>query len=117
MSVAKDSKNVEEAMKFMSYYTSAEGQKARLEGNGNAVPSVSGVDELITEDAIPEHAEYLIDAREIGIVEDKQVQIPGLEKELRDITEMMYLGKQDADKTIAELSKKAKEMIAEHNSK
>jgi len=117
MSVAKDSKNVEEAMKFMSYYTSAEGQKARLTGNGNAVPSVNGVDELITDDAIPEHAEYLIDAREIGIVEDKQVQIPGLEKELRDITELMYLGKQDADKTIAEVSKKAKEMIAEHKAK
>ncbi|MBS4195274.1 ABC transporter substrate-binding protein [Lederbergia citri] len=117
MSVAKDSKNVEEAMKFMSFYTSAEGQKARLEGNGNAVPSVNGVDELITDDAVPEHAKYLIDAREIGVVEDKQVQVPGLEQELRDIMELMYLGKQDADKTIADFSKKAKEKIAEHKAK
>ena len=30
MSVSKDSKNAEEAMKFMSFYTSAEGQKSRL---------------------------------------------------------------------------------------
>ena len=117
MSVAKDSKHVEEAMKFMSFYVSAEGQKARLADNGNAVPSVSGVDELITADAVPEHASYLIDAREIGIVDDKQVMVPGLDKEMGDIIELMLLGQQDADKTIADMSKKAKEMIEEHSSK
>lgn len=114
MSVASDSEHVEEAMKFMSFYTSAEGQKIRLEDDGNAVPSVSGVDELITEDAVPEHASYLIDAREIGRVEDQQVMIPGLESEVSDIIELMLLGQQDADTTIAELSAKAKEMIEEH---
>ena len=117
MSVSKDSKNAEEAMKFMSFYTSAEGQKSRLAGNGNAVPSVNGVDELITEDAVPEHASYLIDAREIGIVDDKQVMIPGLDKEIGDIMDLMYLGKQDADKTMADISKKAKEMIEAHRKK
>ena len=117
MSVSKDSKNAEEAMKFMSFYTSAEGQKSRLAGNGNAVPSVNGVDELITEDAVPEHASYLIDAREIGIVDDKQVMIPGLDKEIGDIMDLMYLGKQDADKTMADISKQAKEMIEAHRKK
>ncbi|MBS4178470.1 ABC transporter substrate-binding protein [Lederbergia citrea] len=117
MSVAKESKNLEEAMKFMSFYVSAEGQKARLADNGNAVPSVSGVDELITGDAIPEHASYLIDAREIGIVDDKQVLVPGLDKELADIMDLMLLGKQDADKTIDAMSKKAKEMIEDYKNK
>ncbi|MCJ7841287.1 sugar ABC transporter substrate-binding protein [Lederbergia sp. NSJ-179] len=117
MSVSKDSKHIDEAMKFLSYYTSAEGQKARLADNGNAVPSVNGVDELITDDAVPEHAEYLIDARNIGKVEDKQVMIPGMENEIKDLMDLMYLGKQDANKTIEAVSKKAKEMIEEHRGK
>ncbi|MEK3889732.1 ABC transporter substrate-binding protein [Bacillus sp. FSL K6-3431] len=114
MSVSKNSKHIEEAMKFMSFYTSAEGQKSRLADNGNAVPSVSGVDEIITADAVPEHASYLVDAREIGRVEDKQVVIPGLDKEISDIMDLMYLGKNDAEKTIEAVTKKAKEMIEEY---
>ena len=114
MSVSADSKHLEEAMKFMSFYVSPEGQKTRLADNGNAVPSVSGVDEIITEDAVPEHAKYLIDAREIGQVESNQVQIPGLDKEIADIMDLMYLGQKDAEETIKEVSAKAKEMIAEY---
>lgn len=117
MSVSKESKHIDEAMKFLSYYTSAEGQKARLADNGNAVPSVNGVDELITDDAVPEHADYLIEARNIGKVEDQQVMIPGMESEIKDLMDLMYLGKQDAEKTMEAVSKKAKEMIDKHREK
>lgn len=109
-----DSKNLEEAKKFLSFYTSTVGQEARLTGNGNAVPSVSGIDEIITDAEIPEHASYLIDARESGFVDDKQSVIPGLDKEISDIMDLMYLGKQDAPKTIEAVSKKAKDMIEDY---
>ncbi|MCJ7841284.1 sugar ABC transporter substrate-binding protein [Lederbergia sp. NSJ-179] len=112
MAVNKESKNLEEAMKFMSFYTSVQGQNARLKDNGNAIPSVAGIDDLVTEAEIPDHPDYLIDAREIGIIEDKQTRIPGLGKEVTDIMDLMYLGKQDSDKTIKEVSKKVKEVIA-----
>jgi len=114
LSAASDSENLDEALKFLSFYTSTIGQEARLVGNGNAVPSVDGIDEIITEDSIPEHASYLIDAREIGIVDDKQMTIPGLEKELQDIMDLMYLGQQDAETTIEKFHNKAKEMIEEN---
>ncbi|MEK3890495.1 ABC transporter substrate-binding protein [Bacillus sp. FSL K6-3431] len=114
MAVSIDSKNPEEAMKFLSFYTSPAGQKARLSDNGNAVPSVNGADEIINEAKIPEHVSYLLDAREIGIVDDKQNIVPGMDKEISDILDLMYLGKQDADKTIKAISEKATKMIAEY---
>jgi len=114
MSVASDSEHVEEAMKFMSYYTGVDGQEARLRDNGNAVPSVDGIDDIITEDSIPEHAEYLIDAREIGIVEEHQKAIPGLDKEIVDIMDLLYLGKENVETTIDAIHDKASEMIEEY---
>ncbi|KAA0965569.1 sugar ABC transporter substrate-binding protein [Sporosarcina sp. ANT_H38] len=114
MSVSKDSKHVDEAKKFLSFYTSTVGQKARLAENGSAIPSVNGIDDLVEEAKVPEHATYLLDARNIGIVDDKQMSVPGLDKELRDIVDLMYLGQQDADKTMDEFYKKAKEMIEDY---
>lgn len=114
MSAASDSENLDEAVKFLSFYTSTVGQESRLAGNGNAVPSVAGIDEIITEDSIPEHASYLLDAREIGIVDDKQMSIPGLEKELQDIMDLMYLGQQDAKTTMEQFHNKAQEMIEDY---
>jgi multiple sugar transport system substrate-binding protein len=116
MSVSEESEHLEEAMKFMSYYTSAEGQKARLAGNGNAVPSVQGVDEIVTEAEVPEHAEYLIDARDIGKVDDKQSVIPGLDGEVMDLMDLMYLGKKSAEETITDVVELAEKMISEHKS-
>lgn len=114
LSASKDSKHLDEAMKFLSFYTSTIGQEARLAGNGNAIPSVLGVDHLIEDVKIPEHATHLLEARDIGIVDDKQKSVPGLEKELADIIDLMYLGQQDAEKTMDAYYKKAKEMIEEY---
>ncbi|MBS4222999.1 ABC transporter substrate-binding protein [Lederbergia citrea] len=114
MSVSKDSKNLEEAMKFLSFYTSKEGQKTRLADNGNAIPSINGIDEIVTEAEVPEHSSYLVDTRDIGIVDDKLMSVPGLEKEIADIMDLMYLGKQDATKTMDKVTKKANEMIDEY---
>lgn len=114
MSVSKKSKHVDEAMKFLSFYTSTEGQNSRLAENGSAIPSVYGIDELVEEATVPEHATFLLDARNIGIVDDKQMSVPGLDKELNDIMDLMYLEQQDAEKTMDQFYKKAKEMIEEH---
>ncbi|CAM3395889.1 ABC transporter substrate-binding protein [Marinicrinis lubricantis] len=114
MVVNKDSKHLDAAMKFASFYTSPEGQKARLEGNGNAVPSVLGADEIITEAEFPEHAGYLLDARNKGRVDDKQSVVPGMDKEIMDIIDLMYLGEQSAEQTIQAVTKKATEMIDEY---
>jgi multiple sugar transport system substrate-binding protein len=58
MAVNPRSKNLDEALLFMARYVTAEGAKARLTGNGNAVPSRGGLDEVVTEGGEPEHAAW-----------------------------------------------------------
>jgi multiple sugar transport system substrate-binding protein len=114
MSVNNDSKHKEEAMKFATYYTSKVGQETRLAGIGNAIPSISGIDDSVTDSKVPEHVQYIFDARKQGFASSIQSTIPGLDKEVKDLVDLMYLGKNDAETTVEKVAKKAKEMIAEH---
>ncbi|WHZ56092.1 ABC transporter substrate-binding protein [Metabacillus hrfriensis] len=114
MAANNDSKHKEEALKFVTYYTSKMGQKTRLAGIGNAIPSIGGIDESVTDSKVPEHVEYIFDAREQGFANSVQSTVPGLDKEVIDLIDLMYLGKDDAKTTVKKLAKKAKEMIAEH---
>ncbi|MBP3038533.1 sugar ABC transporter substrate-binding protein [Bacillaceae bacterium Marseille-Q3522] len=116
MAVNSDSENQEAAMKFLSYYTSTIGQKIRLSGIGNAIPSIGGIDEIVTDSKVPEHVDYIIHARDHGFANSIQATIPGLDKEVSDITDLLYLGKEDAESTVEKIAKKAKEMMAEHQS-
>lgn len=114
LSTTTDAENVEEAKKFLSFYTSEAGQRARLEGNGNAVPSVGSVDDIIENAEVPEHASYLVDARDIGKVESNQSVIPGLDQEVSDIFDLLFLGEQTIEETITEVSEKANSIIQEY---
>ncbi|WP_018933016.1 ABC transporter substrate-binding protein [Gracilibacillus lacisalsi] len=114
LSATTDSDNLEEAKKFLSFYTSEEGQRARLEGNGNAVPSISSVDDIIEGAEVPEHASYLIDTRDIGKVETHQSIIPGLESEVTSIFDLMFLGENTPEAAIAEITEKAETMIQDY---
>jgi multiple sugar transport system substrate-binding protein len=66
MSVNTDAKNKEGALKFMANYVSADGQRARLSGGGNAVPSTKGLDEVVTEGGLPEHGKYFVEVAAKG---------------------------------------------------
>ncbi|MGP4039676.1 ABC transporter substrate-binding protein [Gracilibacillus sp. D59] len=114
LSTTTDSDNLEEAKKFLSFYTSEKGQRARLEGNGNAVPSIESVDDIIENAEVPEHAGYLIDARDIGKVESNQSVIPGLDQEVTDMFDLMFLGEKTPEETIKEVSEKAEKMIEDY---
>ncbi|KKI90917.1 hypothetical protein WQ54_18160 [Bacillus sp. SA1-12] len=116
MAANNDSEHKEEAMKFVTYYTSKIGQELRLAGIGNAIPSIGGIDEAITESKVPEHVQYIFDAREHGFANAIQSTIPGLDKEVNDIIDLMYLGKDNAETTVEKVATKAKEMIEEHKS-
>ena len=58
MSVNSDAKDRTAALKFMSTFVSPEGQRTRLSGGGNAVPACSGLDEVVTEGGLPQHAAW-----------------------------------------------------------
>ncbi len=66
MSVNTDAKNKDAALKFMSNFVNAEGQRARLAGGGNAVPSTEGLDEVVTEGGLPEHGQYFLEVAKAG---------------------------------------------------
>ncbi|MGJ1009904.1 ABC transporter substrate-binding protein [Enterococcus casseliflavus] len=111
LAVGDHSKNKEEALRFLSYYTSEQGQRDRLEDEGNAVPSVTAADDIIENATIPEHANYLIDARDIGKVEDKQALVPGLSDQLESILDLLFLGQLELDEAVVRLEKTANELI------
>jgi multiple sugar transport system substrate-binding protein len=66
MAVNTDAKNKDGALKFMANYVSVDGQRSRLSGGGNAVPSQSGLDEVVTEGGLPEHGKYFLDVAAKG---------------------------------------------------
>ncbi|PZE21102.1 ABC transporter substrate-binding protein [Paenibacillus xerothermodurans] len=117
MAVNKNSAHAQEAMKFLSFYVSKEGQKIRLSETGNAVPSVTGIDEIVTANGIPPHAQYLLDARKIGVAagspQQLDARVAGLSKDAEDIYDLMLLGKDTPETTVQKLAAKVKQKIAE----
>jgi multiple sugar transport system substrate-binding protein len=66
MGVNSAATDPEAAQWFTTRYVSVEGQKARLSGGGNAVPSIPGAEEIVTEGGLPEHASYWNDVAKVG---------------------------------------------------
>lgn len=116
LSIGEHSDNLEEAMKFLSYYTSEQGQRDRLLEGGNAVPSVNAADDIIENADFPEHGSYLIDARDVGQVEDKQSTIPGLDEEVNSILDLLFLGENDLETAVEEIDQVGQRMIEEYRS-
>ncbi|TSB47610.1 ABC transporter substrate-binding protein [Alkalicoccobacillus porphyridii] len=113
IAVNSDTDYPEEAMKFISYYVSKEGQEIRLADNGNSVPSIAGLEHVVLDDPQPEHAHYLMDAIEIGQPIVFEFETPGLANELRDIYEIMFIGDITTEEAIERLGDKAREMTEE----
>ncbi|TSB46497.1 ABC transporter substrate-binding protein [Alkalicoccobacillus porphyridii] len=113
MSANANGDHVEEAMEFVSFYTSQLGQETRLDGEGNAVPSVGGIDEVVTNQDKPDHGSYLLDARDVGRVVGYEFTSPGLNSELADIYEVMLLGDLTPEEAIDQAADIAREMLEE----
>jgi len=68
MVINKKTKLMDQAFDFLTNYVSPEGQTFRLQGGGNAVPSIqsASVEKVVTDGNDPPHAQYMIDARNAG---------------------------------------------------
>ena len=66
MGVNAKAKDQEAALKFLADFVSVDGQRFRLSGGGNAVPSVAGLDEVVTEGDLPAHGKWFIDIAKDG---------------------------------------------------
>ena len=98
-------KATDAAFTFWTEFLSAEGQVFRLQGGGNAVPSIKGADEVVLEDGYPAHAQTFLDMRDIGF-EDYAAEavVPGLSTDVSDLFLKLYEGKADAQGTLDAVS-------------
>ncbi|MCA0293877.1 MAG: extracellular solute-binding protein [Actinobacteria bacterium] len=112
LAINKNTKNADAAFLFWSEFLNADGQKFRLAGGGNAVPSVKGADEVVLEDNYPANAQGILDARNIGFVNyPAEAKVPALSSDISDLFLKLYEGKADAQGTLDAVAALAKEKI------
>lgn len=98
------------AFTFWTEFLSAEGQTFRLQGGGNAVPSIKGADDVVLEDGYPAHAQTFLDMRDIGFEDyPAEAAVAGLPISISDEFLKLYEGKQDAKATLDAVAKLVKD--------
>lgn len=105
--------NQDAGFSFLTQFVSKDGQTFRLQGGGNAVPSVSGVDNLVSEGNNPANWQALIDARNAGyaIWADQQ-SVPGLPDDIETESDNLWLKGGDVQATLDKLAQIAKDKKA-----
>lgn len=113
MVINKKTANPDAVWEFVSYYCGAQGQELRMEGQGNAVPTVDGLEEIVLT-GTPEHAQTFLDAVDTALVYPKAEALkPGMTDSITGEVEKLLVGEQDVDTAlaniIAEVDKKLQE--------
>lgn len=105
LAINKNTPHPEQAFEFLTNYVSAAGQKFRLAGGGNAVPSIKGADDIVL-DGYPAHAQTFLDLRDKGF-EDfvPEVKVPGLSGDIATAMADLYSGAADTAATVAAVQK------------
>ncbi|MEW9874119.1 ABC transporter substrate-binding protein [Arthrobacter sp. HS15c] len=102
MSVNINSKNQAKALEFLGNFVSAEGQKFRLSGGGNAVPSIRGLDEIVTEDNLPSHGKLFNDIAAKGYAVPRAIiSNPTVATELPKMVDQMFKAGNETPKSFS----------------
>lgn len=110
-----DTPHPEAAYKFISFYESKEGAIFRLQEGGNAVPPMLGVDELVLNDPKPEHAQYFLDARNVGYgYPAAEAAVPGLRNDIMDYLDAVWLTDIPFEQAMNELGDLINTKIEDH---
>ena len=105
LAINKGTKVKDAAFTFWTEFLSAQGQTFRLQGGGNAVPSIKGADKVVL-DGYPAHAQSFLDMRDIGFVNyPTEARLPGIRSGIGDQFLALYQGKQDAQATLDAIAK------------
>lgn len=114
LAMNKATKSKDAAFTFWTEFLSAEGQNFRLQGGGNAVPSIKGADDVVLEDNYPAHAQTMLDLRNIGFEDyPAEAKVPSLSTDISAVFLKLYEGKQDAQATLDEIA----HLVAEKSAK
>ncbi len=118
LSINKASKHPNEAFQFFTNFVSQQGQTFRLQGGGNAVPSIRNADSVVLEGNLPAHASYLLKAREIGFAEPVVAAgTPGLNDYINSTLENIWVKHQPVDSVLKAITTRANKMIADNMAK
>lgn len=111
MVINKETAHPDEVWEFVSYYCGGTGQQLRMEGAGNAVPTIDGLEEIVLTGE-PEHAQYFLDAVDISFLYPQAEALhPGLTDSITGEVDKLLVGEQDLDTTLANIIKKAEEAL------
>ena len=104
-------KHPENVWEFISFYCGAEGQRLRMEGQGNAVPTIDGLEDIVLTGR-PANSQAFLDARDLAFLYPQVETLnPGLTDALMAEIEKMLVGDQDAVTTVANMQKQAEGML------
>lgn len=104
--------NQDAGFAFLTEFVSKDGQVYRLKGGGNAVPSVSGVDNLVSEGNDPANWQALVDARNIGYaIWADETSVPGLAADIETESDNLWLKGADVQATLDKLASIAEAKI------
>jgi multiple sugar transport system substrate-binding protein len=107
--------NVDAAFEFYTHFVSPEGQQGRLDTGGNAVPSIVGVEAVVTDDDQPEHRQYFLDARDIGYGPPAlEAGTPGLSDKVNDLYSKLWLDGGDVQAAADGIATAVDQAIAEN---
>jgi multiple sugar transport system substrate-binding protein len=106
------------AFQFLTNFVSKEGQVYRLSGGGNAVPSVSGADSVVTDGNLPANAPIFLEARQIGYANfATEARVPGLGEDITKELETLWLKGGDVQATLQKIAENANAKIAANKPK
>ncbi|GCE04463.1 ABC transporter substrate-binding protein [Dictyobacter aurantiacus] len=114
MVINKKTKLKDQAFDFLTNFVSADGQTFRLHGGGNAVPSIKSTDteKVVTEGGVPEHAKFLLDARNIGYgLPPAEGSAPGLPGDIQTALDPVWLQGKDVTTALAGIAAMANPRI------
>ena len=115
LAINKNAADKDAAFTFFSEFLSKDGQTLRLSDNGNALPSIAGIDEIVTATNKPGHVASLIDMRDVGFSNFQvEAAVPGLSEQIsNDYMLPLYQGKGSAQETLDHIA----ELVTQKTSK
>ena len=113
MVISVNCENPDNAWEFVSFYCGAEGQRLRMEGQGNAVPTIDGLEDIVLT-GHPANSQAFLDAVDIAFLYPQAENThPGLTDALITEIDAMLAGDQDSATTVSNMQLQAEELLAE----
>lgn len=115
MVINKKTKLMSQAFDFLTNFVSPQGQTFRLQGGGNAVPSIesAATEKVVTDGNDPAHAQYLIDTRNAGYgLYPAEGFAAGLSTDIQTAMDPVFLQGKDVKTALAGVATMADPRIA-----